>query len=98
MRKIRSAAKKVGESTSEFFRKAADQRMMKYEFLDELREEEKEMNKSCNNCKYSYAAINFSNELIGQHCNNIYYNSPDYSLNEEDWKNGHCKYWDGEKK
>lgn len=38
MRKIRAAAQAQQESTSEFMRKSADQRMVR----DELREEEKE--------------------------------------------------------
>lgn len=52
-----------------------------------------EFKKSCNNCRYSYEAVNFSGESMGQHCNNVFYNSPKYSVCE-DWGKGYCKFWE----
>ena len=52
--------------------------------------------KHCDTCKFIYQAINFNNEDIGQHCNNVYYNSPDYTnkMLLEDWEKGHCRYYE----
>lgn len=58
------------------------------------------MKRHCDNCKFSYRAINFSGEDIGQHCNNSEYNSSDYTnkMLHEDWDKGHCRFWEEKKK
>lgn len=62
--------------------------------------ENKIISETCSNCKFSYIAINFSNEPIGIHCNNINYNDSETYTREmfmEDWekyKPARCRYYE----
>ena len=56
--------------------------------------------KKCSNCRFSYAAQDFSGRAKGQNCSSQKYNSPDYT-NEmlmEDWNKGHCRFWEAKER
>ena len=49
--------------------------------------------KSCENCKYSYDAIDFKGRKMGLYCNNADYNDSEYDY-KKDWGKGYCDYYE----